>query len=348
MKIGIWGSGVISATHVTALRTLGHTVSCVVGGGSVAQFATQHHIPHHGNHWSLFLDQKVDSVHLCTPPHLHYEMIKQLLQSGVSVLCEKPLCLDLDQARTLVSLAKQHNLRCGINFNVRYLPVCQQIRDQIASDGLGGVRYLHGSYQQSFHLLPCPYGWRYDPTKGGNTRAIPEIGSHWVDLAEFFLGQAVTHVSVRAANFAPKRSLHQGMMYPEGEEGSPLAVTSEDMAMAHLQFADGTLASVVLSEVAHGRVNDLQIEVTGRDKSLWFSTQTPSLLHQSSTRDTVETTPSPFADSSFTDSFVSLFRDFYTTQTAPDLLQGAHITAVLCAMEQSVTAHGAWVNVPSL
>ena len=83
-------------------------------------------------------NEEIDSVHICTPNFLHYSMVKDALNAGKHVLCEKPLTITSEEAQELVSLAKEKGLANAVGFNLRFYPMLQQIKVMIESGELGG------------------------------------------------------------------------------------------------------------------------------------------------------------------------------------------------------------------
>ena len=282
-QAAIWGAGGIAQTHAMALRAVGIPIRTVVSHSEAGAraFAEQWGIPEWSTDPAALLDASVGSVHVCTPPGLHYEMVKFLLEHDRHVLCEKPLCLDPEQAGELAHLAREKGLACAVNLNVRFHPACQEAKARVADPAFGPVFLVHGAYLQEFHALPAPDGWRYDEAVGGTMRAVTEIGTHWLDLAEYLTGERITSVQALFGCFQPQRMLKDGMMEPpEAAEGVPVTVRSEDSALLHFRMASGAIGSAVLSEVSHGRTNRLSLEITGKNRSLWWDSEASTALHQ--------------------------------------------------------------------
>ncbi|MGI6545104.1 MAG: Gfo/Idh/MocA family protein [Fastidiosipilaceae bacterium] len=102
-----------------------------------------------------------DIAAITTPSGTHYEIAKQIIQKGVHVLIEKPMTLDIDEARELTELAKEHKVQIIMGHIYRYLPLTDLIHADVASGRLGKVysgdvkvRWGHGQeyYDQA--------GWR--------------------------------------------------------------------------------------------------------------------------------------------------------------------------------------------
>lgn len=130
MKVAIVGCGNIAATHAKALIQQKQEIVLAVGRdqSKAKAFAETWNIPSHSNQFTDALASGVDCIHICTPPAMHYDMAKAALLAGKHVVCEKPLCLNSEQARELYQLAQEKGLLAAVNFNVRYHEACQRGR----------------------------------------------------------------------------------------------------------------------------------------------------------------------------------------------------------------------------
>lgn len=344
-NVAIWGAGFIAQTHATALKTIGANIVAVVDvDEEIAQnFAKQFDIPNYGTDYEILLGTDVEIVHLCTPPNLHYEMTKLLLNSGKNVLCEKPLCFNTEEAEELMALAAAKNLECAVNFNVRYHPACQEMKSKIQNTDFGKIFLIHGSYLQEFHALPAYDGWRYDETLAGKMRAVTEIGTHWIDLIKYLSDSEIIKVAATFGNFQPKRKLENGIMTAEGED---VTVNSEDVAIIQFMTAQGAIGSVVLSEISQGRINRLAVEITGANQSIWWNSEASTVYHTATKDQGIQSRILPFGENGFTDTFISLIKDFYITKNCvPTFADGLYSTKVCNAIYQSATNNGIWQNI---
>ena len=356
MKIALIGSGFIAATHSAQIRNLGHEPALVVGTDlqRTQVFARANGIAAASVNFSDALEADIDAVHICTPPTLHYAMVKAVLDAGKHVICEKPLCLDPGEAAELAALAKSRGVVHAVNFNVRFHEACNRIRQAIREPEFGPLHLIHGHYLQEFHVLPAEHSWRYDETVAGPTRAISEIGSHWIDLARYLTGLEIHRVSARSGNFHPTRYLKDGGMELEPSAGArEITVTNEDSALVQLEFSSGAIGSLVLSEVSHGRSNQLQIEVTGTNRSIWWNNENPYAVHQAGKFTGVNTMVNAFGGG-FPDTFHDFFQAVYAdiaagmpakTPTYPTFHDGAVNTAVTRGIFDSTMAQGAWKEI---
>lgn len=348
----IWGSGFIAATHVEALRSAGINILAVVSRsleGSRA-FAESHGIPRFGTEPDILLSEDIHCVHVCTPPNLHYDMVKLLLENGKHVICEKPLCFENAQAKELAALAEEKGLVCAVNFNVRYHDACLRARELVTGHELGRPLLIHGSYLQEFGALPAWADWRYNEKLAGKMHAVTEIGSHWLDLAGHISGRRVTAVSANFGCFYPTRWMENGTMYAEEAPGrEAFAVSSEDAATLNLRFEDGAIGAVTLSEISHGRYNHLSLEITGEKGSLWWNSEAGSLLHTGKKGGELRQQVFAFGNG-FTDTFRRLTAEVYRaieggSGSYPTFSDGRDSVILCNAVYESAVNNGAWVEV---
>lgn len=277
----IWGSGGIAHNHAEALRANGIAIAAVVSRtaeGSRA-FAERWGIDTYGTDPAILFGDGIDCVHICTPPNLHYEMVLRCMEQGKHVICEKPLCFEDGQARHLARMAQEKGLVCAVNFNVRFHAACQAAKEMVQSPDFGRILLLHGNYLQEFGALPAPLDWRYHPALAGKMHAVTEIGTHWMDIAQYISSKKITAVSAQFGSFWPTRHEEGGMMYPDAAPNrNPVSVSSEDAAVISLRFEDGAIGVVTLSEVSQGRYNHLSLEITGEQQNLWWNSEQSNLL----------------------------------------------------------------------
>jgi 1-acyl-sn-glycerol-3-phosphate acyltransferase len=68
------------------------------------------------------------------------------------------------------------------------------MRARIARGDIGRVLSVTGSYTQDWLLYPTDYNWRVEPDGGTNLRAVADIGTHWMDLAQFVVGRPIRYL----------------------------------------------------------------------------------------------------------------------------------------------------------
>jgi predicted dehydrogenase len=275
LSAALVGSGFIAAVHVDALRRLGVDVLGVVG--SSPDRAAEAGLGNvYGSLGELLEDDRIDVVHLTTPNHLHYPQVKQALAAGKHVVCEKPLALTAAESRELVGLADAAGVVHCTNFMARFYPLVQQARSLLNEGSLGEIWNVHGSYLQDWLLRPTDWNWRLEPERGGELRAIGDIGSHWLDLVQFVTGSRIVEVFADLQTVIPIRRRPVGPVQTFAQteaEGEDVAIATEDLAHVLLRFEGGAPGAVVISQVSAGRKNMLSFELDGAEAALAWNSE---------------------------------------------------------------------------
>lgn len=274
LGIAIVGTGMIGAVHRRAALLAGAVVRGVSASSPErsAEVAQAWDVPRaYRGIEEVVADPQVQVVHVCTPNHLHRAMAQAALEAGKHVICEKPLATTLDDARALAALAASTGLVATVPFVYRYHPVVREARARIAQGELGPLRLIHGSYLQDWLLDPASNNWRVDPALGGASRVFADIGSHWCDLVEWVGSERFVDVSAAFATVIAERGAVAGQSFATPAAGGAMqAVSSEDVAAALFKTANGTLASLTVSQVSAGRRNRLWFEIDGARASVAF------------------------------------------------------------------------------
>ena len=123
MQAAIIGCGFIANSHAQAIKELGQTLALVIdlSRQKAEDFARDWKADRFGDSFPSALEEGIQCVHICTPPTLHYSMVKEALKAGKHVICEKPLCVNPEQGAELVKIAQERNLVNAVNFNVRFM-----------------------------------------------------------------------------------------------------------------------------------------------------------------------------------------------------------------------------------
>ena len=277
---GIVGTGFIAAVHVEALRRLDVDVLGVVG--STPERAAEARL---GNVYEslgeLLEDDRVDVVHVTTPNHLHYPQVKEVLAAGKHVVCEKPLALTAAESGELVDLAEAAGVVNCTNFMARFYPLAQHARSLVRAGALGEIWNVHGSYLQDWLLRPTDWNWRLEPERGGDLRAIGDIGSHWLDLVQFVTGRRIVEVFADLQTVLPVRRRLAGPVQTFAQsdaEGEDVAIATEDLGHVLVRFDSGARGAVVVSQVSAGHKNRLAFELDGAEAALAWNSERPEEL----------------------------------------------------------------------
>jgi predicted dehydrogenase len=128
----------------------------------------------------------VDLVSVHSPPFLHVEHVRRAIDGGHAVLCDKPFGVDANESAQMVELATQAGVVNLLNFERRYDPARQRLRELVVDGTIG--RPTHFQYSR-FIALPKhqPYGWLHNKALGGGWLAGQ--GSHLIDACRWMFGE---------------------------------------------------------------------------------------------------------------------------------------------------------------
>ena len=374
----IVGTGFIGPVHLEALRRLGRPVVGVLGSTpqKSRQMAQTLGVERgYANYHELLADPKVGVIHLASPNKLHYDQCRLALAADKHVLCEKPLAMNVKESAELAALAEQKALVAAVCYNVRFYPLCLEVREWIASGRLGEIHHVTGSYVQDWLLHDTDFNWRVLAEEGGELRAIADIGTHWLDLIQSMTGLHVTEVCADLKTVWPIRRRPRGSVEtfqsktPTDADLIDVAVITEDYGSVLLHFDHGAHGSFSVSQVMAGRKNCLRFEIAGSAASLAWNSERPNELwigerdrpNELLIRDPALLHPAARAytnypgghNEGFPDTFKQLFRavydyidrgDFTAPRPFPTFADG-HREIVLCQAILQSQRERAWVAV---
>ncbi|MGA2481470.1 MAG: Gfo/Idh/MocA family oxidoreductase [Spirochaetia bacterium] len=288
VRVGVIGAGFIGRVHIEQLRRLGYVDVVAVSEKDQATadaVAAELRIPKaYGRSEDLIKDKDLDAVHVATLNHLHYPLAKLALESGKHVLCEKPLAMNSAEAKDLLDTAKKTGRAHAICHNMRYYPLIKQARSMVQAGDIGTVRLVHGQYLQDWLFLETDYNWRLIAAVGGTSRAVADIGTHWLDAVQHITGQKVAAVYADLTTFIPVRKKPKvelatfvvKQLSPEDYED--VAIDTEDHGTIMIKFSGGAKGVLIACQVCAGRKNYIHFEINGTKRSLEWNGQEPNTM----------------------------------------------------------------------
>ena len=288
VRVGVIGAGFIGKVHIEQLRRLGYVDVVAVSEKDQATadaVAADLRVPKaYGNSEDLIKDKDLDAVHVATLNHLHYPLAKKALEQGKHVLCEKPLAMNSAEAKDLLDTAKKTGRAHAICHNMRYYPLIKQARAMVQAGDVGSVRLIHGQYLQDWLFLETDYNWRLIAAVGGKSRAVADIGTHWLDAVQHITGQKVAAVYADLTTFIPVRKKPKVELATyvvkelKPEDYEDVAIDTEDHATIMFKFSGGAKGVLIACQVCAGRKNYIHFEINGTKRSLEWNGQEPNTM----------------------------------------------------------------------
>ena len=160
----------------------------------------------------------LDALFIVTPENLHTEHVLQALSLRIPIFMEKPISTSVEDARKVVSAARDAGTFLQIGFVIRFDAQHAMLRNRLASGEMGSVVTFRAKRN-------CPRAWR--PLYGDRAHIVYETTIHDIDLVLWFTGSRCQKV------YAVQRNI-DGMAFP-------------DALMATLQLENGTIATLETS-----------------------------------------------------------------------------------------------------
>jgi predicted dehydrogenase len=304
------------------------------------------------------LKDGIEAVAIVTPNHVHYEAAREFLKRGIHVICDKPLALNVAEAKDLVKAVKRSGKIFALTHNYTGYPMIRHAKQLIADGAIGKVRVVQAEYPQGWLATALEKtgqkqaSWRTDPKQAG-AGTLGDIGSHSFQLAEFVTGEKVSEVAADVSAIVPGRPI-------------------DDNVNVLLRFANGARGSLWACQVAIGHLNSHRLRVYGEKGSiLWFQERPEELLvieagaaPQAVRRGDPGTPTSSVAlpgghPEGFIEAFSQLYTDFAERVTArlenrspkaaslfaPDVVTGTRVMAFIDAVLRSGAANSAWTKI---
>ncbi|HIF01118.1 MAG TPA: Gfo/Idh/MocA family oxidoreductase [Planctomycetes bacterium] len=378
LTAAVIGTGFIGPVHVEGLQRAGVTVSGILGSTAEKSRLAAEQLGLENGYASLdelLADDDVDVVHITSPNRHHFEQTSRTLQAGKHVLCEKPLAMNSRESAKLLRIAGESGKVAGVNYNIRYYPLCLEAADKVRRGEVGELFHVSGCYVQDWLFHETDFNWRVVAEDGGELRAVADIGTHWLDLVQFITDRKVTAVCADLQTVYPTRQRPVGGAETFSgktntpQQTAPVDVTTEDSGAVMLKFQGGGRGVMSVSQVTAGRKNCLRFELAGSKRALEWCSERPNEMwigQRDQPNETLLRDPALMGDRAnrhadypgghnqgFPDTFKQLFRDFYgyiaagdftADRTFPTFADG-HREILLCEAILQSHREQKWVEV---
>src|SRR6266481_180222 len=207
-------------------------------------------------------EDRIDAVVIVTPTASHYEIAKVFLEAGFNVICDKPLCLSLAQARELKNLTDKGEVIFCLTHNYSGYAMVRHAAWMVRDGRLGQIRVVQAEHASGWaaKLLEKQghpqAAWRTDPVLLGDASVLYDLGTHAHQLARFITGLEVTEVAAELSQIVEGRAI-------------------KDNANLLLRFSNGARGTLWASMAAVGNEHGLRIRVYGDRGSLAWHHEDP-------------------------------------------------------------------------
>lgn len=210
-------------------------------------------------------EERIDFVSIVTPNFAHFEPAMLALDHGFNVVIEKPITLNLDQAKQLHAKVQETGLRLCLTHTYSGYPMVKQAKAMVKNGDLGKLRKVWVEYPQGWLSKlseregNAQAAWRTDPTKSGKSGCMGDIGSHAAHLTEYITGLKITELCADLSIKVEGRMLD--------DDGNVL-----------IRMENSVNGVLMASQVAAGEENALKIRVYGEKGCIEWHQMEPNTL----------------------------------------------------------------------
>ena len=210
-KVLVFGTGFAGQGHTKAFRDAGAEVVGIVGRSAdvVKEVAEKLAIAYSGTDWKTALSAcQPDIVAIATPGGAHVEVIKDAINVGCHVFCDKPLSESGETSEEIYQLALQKGVKTAFAASFRYMPHIMQAKQMIADGKIGEPREVECI--SHFNLDPnIPFGWSHTIEAGGGR--LNNNFTHLLSIVTSVIGENILSVCGEVRNDMPKAPVVDGV-----------------------------------------------------------------------------------------------------------------------------------------
>lgn len=186
VKVGLIGSQFVSTIHAESLKGVAQAEIVAVASPTeahVKKFATQHEIPYYFTDYKKMLEMdEIDMVVLGLPNYLHAQAACDVAEAGKHIVCEKPLCMNLQEADDMLDAAKKADVKLMYAEELCFTPKYVRLKELVDEGALGNVYLIK---QSEKHDGPhSPWFWDVELSGGGVTL---DMGCHAFEFFRWML-----------------------------------------------------------------------------------------------------------------------------------------------------------------
>jgi predicted dehydrogenase len=210
-RVLVYGTGFAGEGHAKAFRDAGAEVVGIVGRNAdvAAEVAQKLDLPFSGTDWAeALVSCKPDIVAIATPGGAHVEPIKQAINFGCNVFCEKPLSESGDSAKEIYQLSLEKKVKTAFAASFCYMPRIIQTKQLIAEGRIGEPREVecisHFNLDENI-----PFGWSHTIKAGGGR--LNNNFTHLLSIVTSVIGENILSVTGEVRNDMPKAPVVEGV-----------------------------------------------------------------------------------------------------------------------------------------
>lgn len=241
-RLGYW-----HALNISKIRNAELVAVCDMSIEIAKKVANELEVPFYtDNPDVIFQDDTIEAVIIATPTSTHFELLAKAAKSNKAIFIEKPLTINLQEAKEVKRIVEENNTICQVGFMRRFDPAYDAAKKRIDAGDIGVPIYFRGISRD-----PVAPHESFVKHSGG---IFVDVSIHDFDIARHLMNTEITMVNANG----------RVLKYPFMENYNDV-----DQALSYIEFASGAAGDVEASRNAYYGY-DIRAEVIGTDGSIFI------------------------------------------------------------------------------
>lgn len=232
IKVAVVGAGSMGVNHLRVLRDFETDQLELVGLAEelepvLQRAASRFHVTGYTDYRQMIEKTHPDLVAVVVPTHLHFEVAAYALERGIHILLEKPMASTLNEAYTLITLAREHRVKLAVGHIERFNPAIIGLKRRLVNGELGKIFHLHAR-----RLGPFPPRIR-------DVGVTLDLATHDIDVMRYLADAEIEHVYAET-----QRRIHS---------------TREDLVLGIMRFTNDAVGVLDVNWLTPTKIRELSV-----------------------------------------------------------------------------------------
>lgn len=232
VRVAVVGAGAMGMNHLRVLRDFSEEQAQLVGIAeahepTLRRAMSRFHVTGFQQYRHLVEATHPDLVAVVVPTYLHFEVASYLLEQGINVLIEKPVTSTIEEAQSLIELARRRGAKIAVGHIERFNPAVIEVKRRIVAGELGQVFHMHAR-----RLGPFPPRIR-------DVGVTLDLATHDIDVMRYLADAEIERVYAET-----QRRIH---------------ATCEDLVLGVLRFTNEAIGMLDVNWLTPTKVRELSI-----------------------------------------------------------------------------------------
>jgi len=220
IRLAVMGLGKMGLSHLSMIRAHPdvHVVAVCDASKYLLDVVEKYTgIKTFSDYGRMLKEASLDAIIIATPSRFHADNVRDALDRGLHVFCEKPFSLNFAQSEELGLLATKKKLINQVGYHYRFVGAFQEFHRVLGSGALGKISHVRAEAYGPVVVRPKGMSWRTQKNEGGG--CLYDYAAHPLDLLNWFFGLPDSVAGTVAASIFSKDTedeVYSTLRYPGG------------------------------------------------------------------------------------------------------------------------------------